>query len=44
MPNKITKRPLVLASLVLSMFMAAIEGTIVATAMPNIVADLGGLI
>lgn len=24
------------------MFMAAIEGTIVATAMPNIVADLGG--
>ncbi|MGN8648263.1 MDR family MFS transporter [Gracilibacillus sp. HCP3S3_G5_1] len=42
MPNKMTKRPLVLASLVLSMFMAAVEGTIVATAMPNIVADLGG--
>ncbi|MEQ6377066.1 MDR family MFS transporter [Bacillaceae bacterium S4-13-58] len=39
---KQTKRPLVLAALVISMFMAAIEGTIVATAMPNIVADLGG--
>ncbi|SDM30201.1 MDR family MFS transporter [Sediminibacillus halophilus] len=37
-----TKRPLVLAALVISMFMAAIEGTIVATAMPNIVGDLGG--
>ncbi|UOQ86354.1 MDR family MFS transporter [Gracilibacillus salinarum] len=42
MVDQQTKRPLVLASLVLSMFMAAIEGTIVATAMPNIVADLGG--
>ncbi|WP_208586251.1 MDR family MFS transporter [Gracilibacillus suaedae] len=42
MSDKRTNRPLVLASLVLSMFMAAIEGTIVATAMPNIVADLGG--
>ncbi|WP_226037352.1 MDR family MFS transporter [Aquibacillus saliphilus] len=39
---KKTHRPLVLASLVISMFMAAIEGTIVATAMPNIVGDLGG--
>ncbi|HET7629422.1 MAG TPA: MDR family MFS transporter [Bacillales bacterium] len=37
-----TRRPFVLASLVIAMFMAAIEGTIVATAMPNIVADLGG--
>ncbi|WP_026572008.1 MULTISPECIES: MDR family MFS transporter [Sediminibacillus] len=37
-----TKRPLVLAALVISMFMAAIEGTIVATAMPDIVGDLGG--
>src|SRR5690625_4803343 len=37
-----TKRPLVLASLIIAMFMSAIEGTIVATAMPNIVGDLGG--
>ncbi|HEY4602357.1 MAG TPA: MDR family MFS transporter [Cerasibacillus sp.] len=35
-------RPLVLASVMLGMFLAAIEGTIVATAMPSIVADLGG--
>lgn len=40
--GKKTRRPLVLAALVISMFMAAIEGTIVATAMPNIVGDLGG--
>ncbi len=37
-----TRRPLVLASLVVAMFMAAIEGTIVATAMPSIAASLGG--
>lgn len=42
MVAKETKRPLVLFSLMLAMFMAAIEGTIVATAIPNIVADLGG--
>ncbi|WP_077614416.1 MDR family MFS transporter [Caenibacillus caldisaponilyticus] len=36
------RRPLVLASIVLGMFMAAIEGTIVATAIPDIVGDLGG--
>jgi EmrB/QacA subfamily drug resistance transporter len=42
MAKKKTNRPLVLIALILSMFMAAIEGTIVATAMPNIVADLGG--
>ncbi|WP_066187332.1 MDR family MFS transporter [Gracilibacillus phocaeensis] len=42
MVDKQTKRPLVLIALVLSMFMAAIEGTIIATAMPNIVSDLGG--
>lgn len=40
--EKRTRRPLVLASLIIAMFMAAIEGTIVATAMPNIVGDLGG--
>ena len=32
----------ILAALMLAMFMAAIEGTIVATAIPSIVADLGG--
>jgi EmrB/QacA subfamily drug resistance transporter len=36
------KRSFVLASLILAMFMAAIEATIVATAMPSIAADLGG--
>lgn len=35
-------RSLVLASMMLAMFMAAVEGTIVSTAMPSIVADLGG--
>lgn len=37
-----TKRGFVLAAMMLAMFMSAIEGTIVATAMPSIVADLGG--
>lgn len=37
-----TRRPLVLTALVLAMFLAAIEGTIVATAMPSIAARLGG--
>jgi EmrB/QacA subfamily drug resistance transporter len=37
-----TNRPFVLAAVILGMFMAAIEGTIIATAMPGIVADLGG--
>lgn len=36
------KRPLILAALMLAIFMSAIEGTIIATAMPSIVADLGG--
>ncbi len=36
------KRPFILASVMLGMFLAAIEATIVATAMPSIVADLGG--
>ncbi|HLR80385.1 MAG TPA: MDR family MFS transporter [Bacillota bacterium] len=40
--KKKTRRPLVLISLIIAMFMAAIEGTIVATAMPSIVSDLGG--
>ncbi|MGG5253120.1 MDR family MFS transporter [Neobacillus sp. SM06] len=41
-PKKQTKRPLVLASVMLAMFMGAIEATIVSTAMPAVVADLGG--
>src|SRR4051795_4252366 len=40
--ERTTHRPLVLAALVLAMFMSAIEGTIVATAMPSIAAELGG--
>ncbi|MFC4556942.1 MDR family MFS transporter [Virgibacillus kekensis] len=40
--SKTLKRPLILASIMLGMFLAAIEATIVATAMPSIVADLGG--
>ncbi|CAM3605488.1 MDR family MFS transporter [Hydrogenibacillus schlegelii] len=35
-------RPYVLAAAMLGMFMAAVESTIVATAMPTIVGDLGG--
>ena len=41
-PRSRTKKPLVLATLVLAMFMGSIEGTIVATAMPDIVGSLGG--
>jgi len=37
-----TNRPLVIASIVLATFMVAIEATIVATAMPRIVGQLGG--
>lgn len=40
--QKQTKRPLVLAAIMMAMFMAAIEATIIATAMPAIVGDLGG--
>lgn len=39
---KTVNRPFVLASVMLGMFLAAIEVTIVATAMPSIVAELGG--
>jgi EmrB/QacA subfamily drug resistance transporter len=39
---KTTKRTLVLIAVIIGMFMAAIEATIVSTAMPSIVADLGG--
>lgn len=40
--GKDVKRSLVLVSIILGMFMSAIEGTIVATAIPDIVGDLGG--
>src|SRR5215467_4660696 len=36
------RRTLVLAAAMMAIFMAAVESTIVATAMPSIVADLGG--
>jgi EmrB/QacA subfamily drug resistance transporter len=36
------KRPFILAAIVLAMFMAAIEATIIATALPSIIGDLGG--
>ena len=39
--TKKTNRPIVLASIMLAMFMGAIEATIVSTAMPAIVGDLG---
>lgn len=40
--SKELKRPFILAAIMLAMFMNAIEGTIVSTAMPAIVSDLGG--
>jgi EmrB/QacA subfamily drug resistance transporter len=42
MNKKETKRSFVLATVMLAMFMGAVEGTIVSTAMPAIVGDLGG--
>jgi hypothetical protein len=36
------RRAPVLAACIIATFMAAVENTIVATAMPTIVADLGG--
>lgn len=42
MNQKKLHRPFILVSVMLGMFLAAIEATIVATAMPTIVADLGG--
>ena len=38
-----TRRPLVLISVISAMFMIALEATIVSTAMPKVVGDLGGL-
>ena len=42
LPTVSARRPFVLAAVILAMFMTAIEGTIVSTAMPSIVAELGG--
>lgn len=39
----LTRRPLVIVAVMLSMAMVAIEATIVATAMPQIIGQLGGL-
>lgn len=41
-PTPIAHRPLILVACMLAMFMSAIEATIVATAMPTIIGDLGG--
>jgi EmrB/QacA subfamily drug resistance transporter len=38
-----TRRPFVIASVMAAMFMIAIEATIVSTAMPRIISELGGL-
>jgi EmrB/QacA subfamily drug resistance transporter len=38
-----TQRTLTVAALLLSMFLAAMEATVVATAMPTVVSELGGL-
>ncbi len=43
MSSSLHRRPLVLASIMIAMFMIAIEATIVSTAMPQIVGQLGGL-
>jgi EmrB/QacA subfamily drug resistance transporter len=43
LPNPKSARALVIASVMTTMAMIAIEATIVSTAMPQIVADLGGL-
>ena len=42
-PSARSSRPMIVASIMASMFMVAIEATIVATAMPEIIAQLGGL-
>lgn len=41
--QKKTHRPLTLVALILSIFMAAMEMTVISTAMPTVVGDLGGI-
>lgn len=43
MSEKQTHRPLTVVAVLLAMFMAAMEATVIATAMPTTVADLGGI-
>ncbi|HEX9298430.1 MAG TPA: MFS transporter [Polyangiaceae bacterium] len=40
---RVTNRPLTVAALVLCVFTAALEATVVATAMPTVIAELGGI-
>ncbi len=42
-PMRVTNRPLTVAALVLCVFTAALEATVVATAMPTVIAELGGI-
>jgi EmrB/QacA subfamily drug resistance transporter len=42
LPHVAARRSLVLAACIMATFMAAVESTIVATAMPTIIAELGG--
>ena len=37
------KRPIVVAAILLAIFISAVEATVIATAMPTVVGDLGGL-
>lgn len=41
--GKQSKRTLLITGLIIAMFFSALDGTIVGTAMPKIVGDLGGL-
>jgi EmrB/QacA subfamily drug resistance transporter len=43
MPRRLATREVVFIAMVLAIFMVSVEATIVATAMPTIVGDLGGL-
>lgn len=42
-PKKTTHRPLTVAALLLSLFLAAMEATAISTAMPTIIGELGGV-
>lgn len=42
-PSATTHRGLTVAALLLALFMAAMEATVIATAMPTVIADLGGI-
>ncbi len=43
MPSVSSHRPLTVVALMMSMFMAAMEATVVATAMPTVISELGGI-